>query len=864
MSVLKFDCGCQFEVVDDREIDLCLPLKNGSEHIIKFPRLNMDLENIPMNCRSTWELFGSGATRGVWQLESNLGKCWSKRLKPDNMEELAALNALLRPGCVSGDTKIVVNYSIKRGRKDLRKVTIKKLYEKFNLDRAYKAEIISVDENSNLLFKNYIDNIIYTGEKEVFQPLFKTLSYAGFTSDKFYNLEFTLDHKFLLNSKGLGVGWIELKDIEVGDRVAVISIATRDRKCIKHAKGQKSFRNICFKAYHYCCVHCDWKEGALDVNHLEGNRKTNNSKENLCFMCPNHHRMYSEGTITKEQTVDARKPFELKNTKDIQWVEYKGKKYIGVKECYDIKVIGPNHNFIAGNVVVHNCLNSRMGEPPKSMTQRYVDRKFKLEEVSYLHPSLESSLHTTYGVLCYQEQAMRIAQDIAGFDLQQADILRKAIGKKKADIMKAVEEDFLKGCKETGIVDDEIAKEIFGWIRESQRYSFNKSHAVSYALLAYRTAYVKAHFPIVFYSAYLKGAQWKQKTMEEVYDFVQDARISGLDIFGPNLTDPHKHFYISPSPETSRVIDGLSDLRDVGESAVASLSGKIDETVSGWEEKNYISKTQAAKFKKQERSVFSEIKGKTNKEEFYVMDWYDGLGPVDEWYWADCLIFFLDKIRSDVTKAFVYSGVLDRFGVSRTQMLYEIKIWADITKNEKRWVKQHDTRFASLMDALTTLAPVKKEGGGTHQAKRSDKVRDLLSALKNPPISFDDTPDWMAFQEEKYLGIAVTCSKIDGAEDAIRANFTCRDFVNGEAGDYIVLAVEINRQKEIKTKNGKNPGSKMAFLEICDATGPMEATVFPKQWNRYGSLLEVGNIVLLTGERDSKFGTFVVKKAQQL
>ena len=94
----------------------------------------------------------------------------------------------------------------------------------------------------------------------------------------------------------------------------------------------------------------------------------------------------------------------------------------------------------------------------KSMTQRYIDRKHGLEDVEYLHESLEEILKPTYGVLVYQEQSMRIAQKLAGFNLQEADVLRKAIGKKKADLMAEVKKDFIKGCKKEKIVSEEIAE----------------------------------------------------------------------------------------------------------------------------------------------------------------------------------------------------------------------------------------------------------------------------------------------------------------------------------------------------------------------------------------------------------------------
>ena len=105
----------------------------------------------------------------------------------------------------------------------------------------------------------------------------------------------------------------------------------------------------------------------------------------------------------------------------------------------------------------------------KSMTQHFIDRKHGREDVTYLHESLEEILAPTYGVLVYQEQSMRIAQKIAGFDLKEADELRKAIGKKKADLMAKVKTKFITGAEKTGMVNKEEAAEIFGWIEKSSR-----------------------------------------------------------------------------------------------------------------------------------------------------------------------------------------------------------------------------------------------------------------------------------------------------------------------------------------------------------------------------------------------------------
>ena len=111
----------------------------------------------------------------------------------------------------------------------------------------------------------------------------------------------------------------------------------------------------------------------------------------------------------------------------------------------------------------------------KSVTNHYIDKKNGLESIDYFHQALEPSLSSTLGEMIYQEQAMQIARDIAGFDLKDADSLRKIIGKKQVAQMAAMKNKFLEGCKKTNIVNDYDAEQIFGWIEKSQRYSFNRS-----------------------------------------------------------------------------------------------------------------------------------------------------------------------------------------------------------------------------------------------------------------------------------------------------------------------------------------------------------------------------------------------------
>ena len=463
------------------------------------------------------------------------------------------------------------------------------------------------------------------------------------------------------------------------------------------------------------------------------------------------------------------------------------------------------------------CLRAMSGDPPKSMTQRYCDRKNGVETTEYFHESLEPILNKTYGVLVYQEQAMQIAQVIAGFNLQEADVLRKAIGKKKADIMAKVEGQFIKGCQNKGVVTEDQAKEIFGWIRESQRYSFNKSHAVSYAKNAYWSAYCKSHFPHEFFCSYLRGSAWKQDTQEEIYELVNDARLSNINVTVPSFPSIQKNFYI----EKDHIRFGLSDIKQVGSSAVDKIQDKVTEVES-------------------------------------LLD-----KPATQWTWAEYLIFFSKNIASTVNVAMSSCGALDYFKVPRNRMLYEIEIWNKLTAKEMAWI-QETKQWPSLKEALISCRPTKKEGGGCRMAKRSSVLSDLIKTLDNPPHSLEDTPAWIAWAEEKYLGIGITCNRVDGCKDSIRANTTCKEFVDGKSG-HMIVAVEVNRVKQVTTKTGKSAGSQMAFLTVSDSSCALDNVVcFPDTWKDNQGTLQEGNTILLQGERDKKKGGFIVQKVWQI
>ena len=437
----------------------------------------------------------------------------------------------------------------------------------------------------------------------------------------------------------------------------------------------------------------------------------------------------------------------------------------------------------------------------KSMTQHYVDRKNGLEEVSYLHESLEPILKATQGVLVYQEQSMQIAQIVAGFDLQQGDDLRKAIGKKQAGLMSQVKKSFLTGAAREGIVTTEVAEEIFGWIEKSNRYAFNKSHAVSYAICGYWSAYAKAHFPVNFYCSYLFFADGKQDTQAEIRELVRDSKISGIKVEPPSVRNMDTKFSIRDN-----IINfGFNDIKSVGERQVEKLTEAI-------------------------RSAESEL----DKN-------------IADWSWYAFLVNASHNINKKVVSALISVGAMSHFDISRNRMLYEHETWQKLTDKERAWIGERQEDWDNLEDALRSLSPTKKTGGETFNTTRQTIVEDLIILLENPPYSLDDSPRWISNTEKEHLGIALSYVEVDAC-DTSGSNSTCKEFFEGQRGN-IILAVQISSVNEYLVKRGRSKGKPMAFLTVEDNTGSLDTiTVFCDEWKKYQPLLYEGNTVLIHGK----------------
>ena len=206
----------------------------------------------------------------------------------------------------------------------------------------------------------------------------------------------------------------------------------------------------------------------------------------------------------------------------------------------------------------------RPGPIGSGMLDDFMKRKHGVIPIKYEHPKLESILKETYGIMVYQEQIMQIASVLAGFSLAQADILRKAMGKKIPEVMEKERKNFLMGCIKNGIKESTASK-IFDLIEYLSGYGFNKSHSTAYALISYRTAYLKANYPAEFMTALLTS---ERDNTDKIVEYVNESLRMGLKVQPPDINESEALFKVE---DASTIRFGLLAIKNVGRGAAESI-----------------------------------------------------------------------------------------------------------------------------------------------------------------------------------------------------------------------------------------------------------------------------------------------------
>jgi DNA polymerase-3 subunit alpha len=441
----------------------------------------------------------------------------------------------------------------------------------------------------------------------------------------------------------------------------------------------------------------------------------------------------------------------------------------------------------------------RPGPMAANMHNDYADRKNGRKPIRYEHPDLEPILADTQGLMIYQESVMRVAQRFAGYTLEEADNLRKACGKKIRSLLAAEREKFVAGCVAQGY-GEELGTQLFDIIEPFADYAFNKSHSYGYGLVAYQTAWLKAHYPVEYMAALLTSVK-DNKDKTAIY--LAECRAIGIEVTVPDVNRSAAEF--TPrlpedggegtvgSEEKPGIVFGLAAVRNVGEGLVERIVAE-----------------------REANGPFADI--------------YDFCRRVDP-----------VVLNKRTMESLVKAGAFDSLGHPRQGLCLVLDEIVDRTLERRR---EHDVGIATLFSSLQ--AP---EGDG-EEVGRWEGTRVTI-----PDQEFDKSQR-LAFEKE-MLGLYVSDHPLLGLEQALARHTDCalaelRDAV-GEPGEGYGTEGSVRTVGGVVTELRRQytkKGDLMARFVLEDLQSAMEVFVFPKVMADYGALLENDAVVVVRGRVD--------------
>jgi DNA polymerase-3 subunit alpha len=427
---------------------------------------------------------------------------------------------------------------------------------------------------------------------------------------------------------------------------------------------------------------------------------------------------------------------------------------------------------------------------PMEWIPSYIKRKHGKEEIKYIHKDLKPILEPTYGIGIYQEQILEIARVFAGFSLGEADLLRRAIGKKIKKELDAQREKFIKGSIDKGY-DEKLAIKIFDdVITPFAGYGFNKAHATGYARISYETAYLKARYPAEFMAALLScDAQRTDRVMIEI----QECRTMGIEVLPPDINESLRHFTVVPATINNQ--QSTINNVDGGERSVLKVDSR----------------------KSNIRFGLTAIKGIGDSSVQQVIEVRDQGGKFEtiEDFAKRMPAKILNK---KLLESLAKSGALDSLGL------------------------RHE-----LVEHFESIVNFAKECGDVSSAQ-SNLFADMGGDITDAKIEFPETPEptlQVKLQWEKEtMGLYVSSHPLAGLKKYIgKKAQLISSLTNDEVGKKITIAGIVEGIKKITTKKGET----MAIVFLEDPTGKIEITLFPKTYAEVAEWLEEPDVVLVSG-----------------
>jgi DNA polymerase-3 subunit alpha len=453
------------------------------------------------------------------------------------------------------------------------------------------------------------------------------------------------------------------------------------------------------------------------------------------------------------------------------------------------------------------AMNALYRPGPMQFIDSFIKRKKGLESISYLHPGLENSLKNTYGILIYQEQFMQASKEWCGFTGGQADTLRKAVGKKLPEVMAQVKPDFISGAMEVGGATKEVAEKFWTQLLDFADYCFNKSHSACYSMIAYWTAYLKAHYPDAFMAALMTAdMRWTDRLAIEM----TECKRMGLKVLGPDINESYADFATVGKTNTIRF--GLAAVKNMGKALVEELIQERDTNGKFTSLCDFAKRINATKFNK--KSWEAAIK----------------TGAFDQFGDRSDLLFNLEKIQAYGNKIQkeAASGQTDLFGaLGDAAAVPEVEIEPAPTKYSEKdqllwerellglYISAHplDKFGAYFSEQTVPLNELKPEmdGGKTTVGGIITAVR-AINTKSGSKMAFVKIEDKMTDAE---IIVFPKVYEVMGAkllQDAVvkvAGRINTKDASGNDSGEIKVIADEIILVTDDELDNDKSTGAKL-------------------------------------------------------
>lgn len=405
---------------------------------------------------------------------------------------------------------------------------------------------------------------------------------------------------------------------------------------------------------------------------------------------------------------------------------------------------------------------------------KYVQGKRDANSITYTHPALEPILENTYGCIVYQEQVMQIVRDLAGYSLGRSDLLRRAMGKKKIDVMNKEREIFLYGDGDTvpGCVKNnipvEIGNKIFDEMVDFAKYAFNKSHAAAYAVVAYQTAYLKTYYKVEFMAALMTSVM---DVTSKITGYMETCKRMNIEVLSPDINEGHAYF----DAKGNKIIYGLAAIKNVGKNVIERI---VEER-----ERNGAFKSLTDFYNRME----SKDTNKRSIESLILAGAFDRLGGRRSQYMA---VYKQIASGINLNRKNNIAGQIDLFAMSSQEVVEDKDHLPDIPEFDSKELLNYEKE---VMGIYLSGHPL-------------DKVRGSL---------------------ERYISLTSNQLILTHEEE----NEEIEEIYDGKR---VVVGGILIEKKVIFTKQNK----KMAFLTLEDTRGMMEIVVFPNSFEKFSTFPE--------------------------